>query len=583
MKTGYKLLFLPLFILALAGCKEDPTAPTFDMEKGYSITLPYDIRNGETLTFSASDSWTINKPDSRLSISRTSGGSGTNNIVIKANDYNCTNDDVDYTFSITSSNEAGTKSVDVTVTHEPVFRVETLNYEADAMGDTLHIIVTTKADVYSSVNLYYDINSDFAEMIGMGKAKAQSQTVESKAMCVKPLTRAKVKTEEEEHEFEIVIDPNLGSSVRTGYFRLGIGEDSRMLSEEMAVVQPPANIYHSKDMETEDGKVTQLQKHTVGNGVPVVILGDGFVDRDIANGKFREAANRAVDALFSLHPMKTLRNCFDVYEVTAVSYDGYFSNYTTTAFGSKFTSASSTEIQGDDDRVAEYASKAIGEGRINDAVVIVLINDGRYAGTCSMYTDRKQSDVPNGMSIAYVPLIESTEPGTEFPVVLCHEAVGHGFAKLADEYCSEENGKMSDADKRHFQEWQEFGFSRNIALDSDVTKSYWANFASDSRYAFERLGCYEGAAGYVKDVYRPTFNSIMNDNIDGFNVAGRVMIYKRCMKIALGDKWKFSNADFVAFDLEEAKASASSKRRAPAKRSSAFKPLGKPRIIVKVE
>ena len=353
MKTGYKLLFLPLFILALAGCKEDPTAPTFDMEKGYSITLPYDIRNGETLTFSASDSWTINKPDSRLSISRTSGGSGTNNIVIKANDYNCTNDDVDYTFSITSSNEAGTKSVDVTVTHEPVFRVETLNYEADAMGDTLHIIVTTKADVYSSVNLYYDINSDFAEMIGMGKAKAQSQTVESKAMCVKPLTRAKVKTEEEEHEFEIVIDPNLGSSVRTGYFRLGIGEDSRMLSEEMAVVQPPANIYHSKDMETEDGKVTQLQKHTVGNGVPVVILGDGFVDRDIANGKFREAANRAVDALFSLHPMKTLRNYFDVYEVTAVSYDGYFSNYTTTAFGSKFTSASSTEIQGDDDRVAE--------------------------------------------------------------------------------------------------------------------------------------------------------------------------------------------------------------------------------------
>ena len=213
----------------------------------------------------------------------------------------------------------------------------------------------------------------------------------------------------------------------------------------------------------------------------------------------------------------------------------------------------------------------------------MLINDGRYAGTCSMYTDRKQSDVPNGMSIAYVPLIESTEPGTEFPEVLCHEAVGHGFAKLADEYCSEENGKMSDADKRHFQEWQEFGFSRNIALDSDVTKSYWANFASDSRYGFERLGCYEGAAGYVKDVYRPTFNSIMNDNIDGFNVAGRVMIYKRCMKIALGDKWKVSNADFVAFDLEEAKASASSKRRAPAKRSSAFKPLGKPRIIVKVE
>ena len=581
MKIGYKHLFLPLFFLTLVGCKDDPTAPTFDTEKGYSITLPYDIKNGETLTFSASDSWTINKPDSRLSLSKTSGGSGTNSIVVKATDYNCTNDDVSYTFSITSSNEAGTKSVDVNVTHEPVFRVGIINYEADGLGDTLHIYAKTKADVYRSINLYYDINSDFTKMIGLEEAKAQSQVVESKAMCVKPLTRAQGKSEEEEHEFEIAITPNLSSSVRTGYFRLGIGEDAKMMSAEMAVVQPPANVYHSVDMETEDGKVTQLQKHTVGNGVPVVILGDGFVDKDIANGKFREASNRALDALFSLHPMKALRNYFDVYEVTAVSYDSYFSNFTTTAFGSKFVSAASTEIQGDDEKVAEYAMKAIGEKRVDDALMIVLINDGRYAGTCSMYTDRKKSDIPNGMSIAYVPLVESTEPGMEFPVVLCHEAVGHGFAKLADEYYNEDNGKLSASDKRYFQEWQEFGCNRNIALDSDVTKSYWANFASDSRYDSEKLGCYEGAAGYVKDVYRPTDNSIMNDNFDYFNVAGRVMIYKRCMKIALGDKWKFNNADFVAFDLEEAKASASTKRKAPVKRSSAFKPLGKPRMIVK--
>ena len=73
----------------------------------------------------------------------------------------------------------------------------------------------------------------------------------------------------------------------------------------------------------------------------------------------------------------------------------------------------------------------------------------------------------------------------------------------------------------------------------------------------------------------------MNDNIDGFNVAGRVMIYKRCMKIAFGDSWKFNNADFIAFDLEEMNKSASSKRKAPAKRSATFKPLGKPRVIVK--
>ena len=46
----------------------------------------------------------------------------------------------------------------------------------------------------------------------------------------------------------------------------------------------------------------------------------------------------------------------------------------------------------------------------------------------------------------------------------------------------------------------------------------------------------------------------MNDNIDGFNVASRVMIYKRCMKIAYGDSWTFDYEDFVKFDIDKAKA-----------------------------
>ena len=581
MKIGYRLLFLPLFILALVGCKEDPSAPTFDSEKGYAITLPYDIKFGETLTFSASDSWKISNEDPRLSFSKTSGSAGTNNIVVKANDYNCTNDDVDYAFSITSSNDGGTTSVDVKVSHEPVFKIATLEYEADALGDTLHVVLRTKVDNINSLSLFYDLNSDFADMTGNGEAKEQSQIADGKVMCAKPLTRAGGFANEEEYEFYIAIVPNLSSSVRKGVFCLGIGEDQRMMSAEMSVVQAPADVYHSEDMKTEDGKVTQLQKHTIGNGVPVVILGDGFVDKEIAEGKFREASNKAIDAFFSLHPMKALRDYFDVYEVTAVSYDSYFSNYTSTAFSSTFVSSSSTEITGNDEKVAEYALKAIGSNRLDDAVIIVLINDGRYAGTCSMYTNRKKADIPTGYSIAYVPLIKSTEPQMEFSVVLCHEAVGHGFAKLNDEYSNEDNGRLSGAAKRELQEWQEFGFGRNIAWSSDVTKSYWADFAADSRYADEQLGCYEGAAGYVSDVYRPTENSIMNDNIDGFNVAGRVMIYKRCMKIAFGDSWKFNNADFIAFDLEEMNKSASSKRKVPAKRSATFKPLGKPRVIVK--
>ena len=58
------------------------------------------------------------------------------------------------------------------------------------------------------------------------------------------------------------------------------------------------------------------------------------------------------------------------------------------------------------------------------------------------------------------------------------------------------------------------------------------------------------------------------------------MIYKRCMKIALGKSWKFNLADFITFDLENAKA-ASNKRNAPAKHSNTFKPLAAPKVIIK--
>jgi hypothetical protein len=193
--------------------------------------------------------------------------------------------------------------------------------------------------------------------------------------------------------------------------------------------------------------------------------------------------------------------------------------------------------------------------------------------------DSKESDIPNGNSIAYVPLSESNEEQMMFSTVLCHEAIGHGFAKLADEYDNIIYEKIPDDEKQDIINRQKSGGYRNVALDPDVTKSYWADFAADSRYNSERLGCYEGGATYALGVYRPTENSIMNSDFEGFNVAGRVQIYKRCMSIAFGNSWKYNEADFIAFDLEN-KAKASTKRNAPAKRSGTFKPLAPPKLIM---
>ena len=67
----------------------------------------------------------------------------------------------------------------------------------------------------------------------------------------------------------------------------------------------------NEEVTNPDGKVTQLLKHKVGKGIPIVILGEGYVEKDIKGGVFREATSKAVDALFSVYPMSALKDYFD--------------------------------------------------------------------------------------------------------------------------------------------------------------------------------------------------------------------------------------------------------------------------------
>lgn len=587
MKLIKTLIILPFLIIAFVGCGDDDEdkASTLSSKKVLELTLSYDIRVGETLTFNASDNWAVSDVNNAMiSLSKTSGGSGGNSIVVKAKDYNCTNEDAHYSFTITSGNGHGANDIKVNISHEPVFIVESLIYEAKAQGDIIDVHVKSKAlaNPKNEIYVFFDSTSDAEKMIlnftDEELSKSQAKRVDGNMQYLGNATLTRASNSPEEATFHVKIAPNNTSSIRKGVFAFSVGERTGMFSDGIMITQLPANAYHSQDM-SQDGKVTPILKHKKGNGVPIVIMGDGFLDRDITSGKYREATNKAIDGLFSMHPMKALKDYFDVYEVNAVSYNDYFTSTSNTAFSSRFTSFTSTEIKGDDSKVKEYAKKAIDEKRIDDALIIVLINDNRYAGTCSMCMDSKESDIPNGNSIAYVPLSESNEEQMMFSTVLCHEAIGHGFAKLADEYDNIIYEKIPDDEKQDIINRQKAGGYRNVALDPDVTKSYWADFAADSRYNSERLGCYEGGATYALGVYRPTENSIMNDNIGGFNVAGRVMIYKRCMKIALGNSWNFNLADFITFDLENGKAT-SNKRNAPAKRSRNFRPLAAPKVTI---
>ena len=318
------------------------------------------------------------------------------------------------------------------------------------------------------------------------------------------------------------------------------------------------DLYSSTDY-SEDGKVTLLNRATKGNGIDIVIMGDAYSDRQIAAGDYSADINKAIEALFGEEPYKSFRDYFNVYMVTVVSpYDGYFIG--STALGGYF--GTGTRVGGNDSSVISYAQKAISYERMDDAMLVVIMNREYYAGTCYMYYPGGTSDYGRGLSISYFPL--GTNDGMLAQLIL-HETGGHGFAKLADEYSYSYMGEIPESEiesyKRQRQNW---GWWKNVDFTSDTSAVRWSHFINDNRYANEGLGAFEGGLTYWAGVWRPTKNSIMNQNTGGFNAPSREAIYYRIHKLAYGDSWEYDYEKFVEWDKSKgAAASKASSWHAP--------------------
>lgn len=324
------------------------------------------------------------------------------------------------------------------------------------------------------------------------------------------------------------------------------------------------DFYISSDY-TADGQVTQLQESTIGNGLNLILMGDAFSDRQIADGTYAGIMQNAMDAFFSEEPYKSFKNYFNVYSVNIVSIaEGYehSGQALSTGFGN------GTYVYGNDAKVIEYAKKAIPEDKIDDAVIIVMMNEDAYAGTCFMY-DAPDGDYGRGTAIAYFPTNSIPD---NFNGLVLHEAGGHGFAKLADEYAYEANGTISQKAINSTKSYEPYGWWKNVDFTNDATQVKWSTFISDSRYANENIGCYEGGLTYWSGVWRPTENSIMRYNTGGFNAPSRYAIWYRINKLAYGDSWNGTYEDFVEYDAINRTPSAAA-RRTQSRRNYVEKPL----------
>ncbi|WP_300729477.1 M64 family metallopeptidase [uncultured Bacteroides sp.] len=301
--------------------------------------------------------------------------------------------------------------------------------------------------------------------------------------------------------------------------------------------------YESTDF-SADKKVVVVQKATKGKGINMVLLGDGFSDRLIADGTYESVMMKGIEAFFNIQPYTYFRDYFNIYYVNAVSVQEGCGRGMNTVFTTVF--GDGTSVEGNNYTCMDYARLCgFTDDEMNEVLIITMMNSTRYAGTCVMFRGPHYlGDYGRGMSISYFPIGNNDK---DLEQVLHHEAGGHGFSKLLDEYYYDKAIYQGDIDT-YLMLRESYGWGKNVDYVSSPTEVYWSKFITDPRYKQENIGVYEGAATYMYGAYRPTDYSIMRYNTGGFNAPSREAIYYRIHKLAYGEEWEYDFEEFVKWD-----------------------------------
>jgi len=304
---------------------------------------------------------------------------------------------------------------------------------------------------------------------------------------------------------------------------------------QQSYMSPPSTSFIDKE-------VVKLQSATAGKGVNLVLMGDGYTvnDMDKGTGKYERDMRTAVDHFFSVYPYSRYRDHFNIFMIAAISnQQGISDKSTHTQVDNKFETiwegGNSSAIDCNAEIVLDYLD-AIPElesasAHIHDITVILPINASIYAGTCYMYYSNMFTDYGNGFSISLCPV------GSHFKSIIMHEAGGHGFAKLSDEYIYYPKDEFLEENKSKINVMKIAGWYENIDFFANITQTSWKGFANLPKY--NMVGTFEGANYYGKGIWRPEYNSCMNDNVPYFNAPSRWAQVRRIKQLA-GINYSFS-------------------------------------------
>ena len=281
-----------------------------------------------------------------------------------------------------------------------------------------------------------------------------------------------------------------------------------------------------------DGYVITNQTAELGGGVNIVFMGDCFDAQDIATGKYLNGVNEAINHFFAVEPYKSYKKYFNIYTVIGLSPDSGVGSVNTireAKFGSQYGLQASGSVGVDESICFEYACKAptVTEDNICKTPIVLVENTYDYDGITYMWGD--------GSAIALCPMSEDEYP-YDFRGVVQHEAGGHAFGKLGDEYIYVNNfiSTCTNNGHEHVEEFnlmKSYGFYDNLSLSGDMNKVPWSHMIFDPQFS-GTVDIYEGGFFHTRGVFRSESNSCMNNNVPYFSAISRETIVKRIMAYA---------------------------------------------------
>ena len=263
----------------------------------------------------------------------------------------------------------------------------------------------------------------------------------------------------------------------------------------------------------------------------VVILGDGFTTKDLnEGGKFEQRARSAMDSFFGIEPYKSFKDRFNVIAVAYksnqsgtditdadIERDTYFDSHGQN--GSTALSASREKVVNVVKNTLGYSS----DDQFFRTIVILLVNTDLNSGS-TVYTEADRILKPgfvNGYASFAFACVAANSSGTNG--LIKHEAGGHAFGRLADEYVLTSGVTADAAKKAELDSFHQKGWYWNVTYS---TSAGYYNF-TNTHNVYPGVDYIEGAWNVSYGIYRSSEGGMMLNNAGNFNAISRHAIYHR--------------------------------------------------------